>query len=132
MGCKFFARPFFMYQGRPMEDLDGKDDGPCLCMYTTDFFKKGVKKIKFEKRCRFGKFQKIVPPARSTGGRRGAGHLPPIQRAGGAKSFSRPLPRVFLFAKRSLSRRQRHPARPTGGRCPTFLFFVQIYILQTI
>jgi hypothetical protein len=50
-----------------------------------------------------------------------AGYLPPIQQAGGAKYFSRPLPRASsrirnLFAKRPLMRPREHPARPTGGR----------------
>jgi hypothetical protein len=80
------------------------------------------------------KFGKWLPPARLTGRRRGAGDLPSIQRAGGSKTIKRPLPRassriperlfadkkLFLFAKRPLT----HPARPTGGRCPIFYYFL--------
>jgi hypothetical protein len=54
-----------------------------------NFFKKRVlKKIKIQKRGgSWEKFEKWVPPARSSGGRHGAGDIPPNQRAGCSKSF---------------------------------------------
>jgi hypothetical protein len=57
-------------------------------------------------------------------GRRGAGDLPPIQRAGGSKSFSRPLPRAssqiknFSYSRRGPSRGGKDipPTQRAGGR----------------
>jgi hypothetical protein len=69
------------------------------------FFKKGSKKLNSKKGCRFRKFRKMGTSRPTNGREHGAGDLPPIQRAGGSKSFSRSLPWW-----------QRHPARPTGGR----------------
>jgi hypothetical protein len=40
------------------------------------------------------------------GGRRGAGYLPPTERAGGSKNISRPLPRVFSRIKKFLIREE--------------------------
>ncbi|PAN17395.1 hypothetical protein PAHAL_3G128500 [Panicum hallii] len=72
------------------------------------FFKKGLKKVNSKKGADLENFQK--------------GHLPPIQRTGGAKFFSRPLPRAssrFLFVKRPLTRPRGHPACWAGGRFPS-------------
>jgi hypothetical protein len=75
-------------------------------------------------------FKKWVPPARSTGG--GVG--PDTTRPSNGREVPNLFPgpsrgpfsnkQLFLFAKRPLPRRQRHPARPTGGRC----LAVRIYV----
>jgi hypothetical protein len=52
----------------------------------SNFFKKELKILSSKRGADLENFQKWVPPVRSTGGRRGAGYLPPIQRAGGASS----------------------------------------------
>jgi hypothetical protein len=75
------------------------------------FKKRVLKKIKFEKGVPIGKNSENGPPVRSMGGRRGAGDLPPIQRAGGSKTrASSRIPEVPYF----------------------FVIFIGIYILQTI
>jgi hypothetical protein len=90
-------------------------------------FKKEVKKLNLKKGADLKIFKKW--PARSTGGRRGAGHLPPIQRAGGAKSFSKSLSRIkfFSYSRRGPSRGGKGilPAQRAGGAL--FLFFLNLY-----
>jgi hypothetical protein len=97
---------------------------PLRCCFGT-FLKKRLKKLNSKKGAVLENFKKWVPPARSTGGRRGAGDLSPIQRAEGGKIFARPLPRIssrirnFSYSRRGpLTRLRQHPAPPTGGRFP--------------
>jgi hypothetical protein len=59
-----------------------------------NFFWKRVKKLNSKKGADLQIFEKWVPSVRSTCGRRGAGDLLPIQRAGGSKTFSGALPRA--------------------------------------
>jgi hypothetical protein len=90
-----------------------------------EFFKKRVKKIKFEKVCRFENFRKMGA-SRPINGREAWGRRPPAHPAGRrSQNFSQAPPeglfankKLFLFAKRPLTRPRRHPARPTGGRIP--------------
>jgi hypothetical protein len=96
-----------------------------------DFLKKSFKKINLKKGAVLEDFEKWVPPARSTDGRRGAGDLPPIQQAGGPKTFRRPLPRASWFLIREEAPNacgdilpvQRAGGPPRGtppARCGTF------------
>jgi hypothetical protein len=100
---------------------------PILSVKPRIFFKR-LKKLNSKRGADLENFQKWVPPARSTGGRRGVGDIPPIQRAGGANK------KLFLFTKRPLPRRQRHPAHPAGGMCSFsyFLFEFMFYKLFKI
>jgi hypothetical protein len=56
-------------------------------------------------------FKKWVPPVRSTGGRSQNFSQAPPERLFANK-------KLFLFAKRPLTRPRRHPIPPTGGRSP--------------
>jgi hypothetical protein len=64
--------------------------------------------------------------SRPINGREAWGWLPPAHPTGGmSQNFSQAPPKglfankkLFLFAKRPITRPWRHPARPTGGRFP--------------
>jgi hypothetical protein len=83
------------------------------------FLKKGLKKFKFEKRCRFGTIRKMGT-SRSLIGREAWSRGPPAPPAGGRfeKYFEAPPEglfankKSFLFVKRSL----RQASRPASGR----------------
>jgi hypothetical protein len=81
------------------------------------FFEKGFKKLNLKRGAVLEIFEKWVPPAQSTGGRRGTGNLLPIERAGGAKFFPRRLPRAFSRIKFFFIREEAPKAsRPTNRR----------------
>jgi hypothetical protein len=126
----------FLWASGPWNAFLGQDPSSahrrrCVSM---SFFKKGIKKLKFEKGAGWEKLGKWVHPILWSGGRRGAGDLPPTHRAGGSKKISRSLfanKKSFLFAKRPL----KQVFRPASGREVPWLFllyFLRIYISQTI
>jgi hypothetical protein len=84
-----------------------------------ELFLKKDKKIKFEKGEQDGKNSEnrhLLP-------RRGAGDLPPNQRAGGSKNISRPLPRASSFFIRKEVPEQ--ASRPASGReVPLLIIFI--------